>query len=147
MQVILTKDVEHLGAAGELVQVRPGYGRNYLIPRGLALIATRGNVAQLEHQRRTIEAEQAKLRANQEEQAKVLRDTTVSIARKVGQDEKLFGSVTAKDIVEALAAQNLALDRRLIRLPEPIKTVGAHEVEVRFSATISAALKVNVVGI
>lgn len=147
LQVILTKDVEHLGAAGELVKVRPGYGRNYLLPRGLALVATRGNVALLEHQRRAIAAEQAKLRAEQEEQAKVLRDTTVSIARKVGQDDKLFGSVTAKDIVEALAAQNLSLDRRLVRLPEPIKSAGAHEVEVRFSAATSATLKVNVVGI
>ncbi|MEE9386602.1 MAG: 50S ribosomal protein L9 [Nannocystaceae bacterium] len=147
LDVILTKNVEDLGDAGALVRVRPGYGRNYLIPRGLALVATRGNVAKLEHQKRAIAAEQAQLRQSQATQALALEKASVSIARKKGDGKKLFGSVTAKDIVEALAAQNVPLDRRLIRLREPIKTVGSHEVEVRFSAQTTVHLKVNVIGI
>jgi large subunit ribosomal protein L9 len=147
LEIILTKDVDNLGRAGEVVRVRPGYGRNYLLPRGLAVVATRGNVAQLEHQRRAIAREQARIRAEHEGQARRLEKASVSIPRQVGQDEKLFGAVTAKDIVEALAAQNIEIDRKLIRLAEPIKQVGTHEVAVRFSADLVVSLKVNVVGI
>lgn len=147
LEVILTKDVENLGRAGELVRVKPGYGRNYLLPRGLALVATRGNIAQLEHHKRSIAAEQAKIRADHEQKAKQLDAASVSIPRQVGQDGKLFGSVTSKDIVEALAAQNVEIDRKLIRLPEPLKEVGTHEVTVRFSADVVVPLKVNVIGL
>jgi large subunit ribosomal protein L9 len=147
LEVILTKDVDKLGRAGDLVRVRPGYGRNYLIPRGLALLATHGNIAQLEHHKRAIAREQARIRAEYEGKAKQLERASVSIARPVGQDDKLFGAVTAKDIVEALAAQAVDVDRKLIRLDEPIKTVGTHEVMVRFSAEVSVPLKVTVVGI
>ncbi len=147
MELILTKNVDNLGNAGDLVRVRPGYGRNYLMPRGLALLATKANRAQLEHHRRAIEAEQAKLRAEDEKRAGVLQGTTVSIPRKKGQDDKLFGSVTSKDIVEALAAQNIEIDRKLIRLGDPIKSIGTTDVEVRFSTGVVATLKVNVIGI
>jgi large subunit ribosomal protein L9 len=147
LSVILTKDVENVGRAGELVEVKPGYGRNYLIPRGLALIATRGNVAQMEHHRRAIAAEQERIKAEHAKIAKNLETTAVSIARKTGKDEKLFGSVTARDISEALAAQNIDLDRRLIRLDEPIRATGTFEVPVRFSADVEVKLKVNVVGV
>ncbi len=147
MEVILTQDVEHLGDAGEVVKVKPGYGRNYLIPRGFALLATRGNIAQLEHHKRRIAKEQAELRADREAAAKSIQGTTVSIARQVGEENKLFGSVASKDIAEALAAQNIDLDRKLIRLSEPLKEIGTHEVEVRFSSEIKATLKVNVVAI
>ncbi len=147
LSIILTKDVEHLGRAGEVVRVRPGYGRNFLLPRGLALVATRGNVAQLEHHRRAIARDQAKLRAEQEQAAKKLNDVTVSIARKVGQDGKLFGSVGTRDIAEALAAQNIDIDRKLVRLKDPIRQVGAFDVPIRFSADVEVALKVNVIGI
>ena len=147
MQVILTQDVEHLGDAGEVVSVKPGYGRNYLIPRGFALLATRGNIAQLEHHKRRIAKEQEALRSEREAMAKSIEGAAVSIARQVGEENKLFGSVASKDIVEALEAQNIKLDRKLIRLPEPLKEIGSHEVEVRFSADIKATLKVNVVAI
>ncbi len=147
MSIILTKDVDKLGRAGEIVKVRPGYGRNYLLPRGLALAATKGNVATLEHHRRQIEKEQERIRAEHAVIAEQLGKTSVSIARKSGQDEKLFGSVTARDIVEALEAQNIHLDRRLVQLDEPIKTTGTYEVPVRFSMDVQVNLKVNVVGI
>lgn len=147
MSVILTQDVDALGRAGDVVKVRPGYGRNYLLPRGLALLATRDNLAQQEHHRRAIAREQERIRADHRRIAEQLAQISVAIARKAGKDDKLFGSVTGRDIVEALAAQNVELDRRLIQLDEPIRAAGTYEVAVRFSADISVALKVNVVGI
>jgi large subunit ribosomal protein L9 len=147
MDVILTTDVENLGRAGDVVTVKAGYGRNYLLPKGLALVATKGNVAQLEHHKRAIAAEQARRREEQEKHAAALKGAEVSIPRKVGQDDKLFGSVTSKDIAEALAAQNIAVDRKLIQLAEPIKAVGAHKVNVRFSADVQVELSVTVIGL
>ncbi len=147
LKVILTQDIDRLGRAGEIVQVKPGYGRNYLLPRGLALTATRGNLAELEHQRRIIAKRQAALVAEQKKQATALEGVAVSIPRKKGKDGKLFGSVTTKDIAEALAAQNIELDRKLIQLSEPIKAAGTFQVNVRFSADISVEIKVNVIGI
>jgi large subunit ribosomal protein L9 len=147
LEIILRKDVEHLGSAGELVTVRPGYGRNYLIPRGLALAATRGNIAQLEHQKRIIAAEQARVRAEHAKMAEALKGVSVAIARKKGGDGKLFGSVSTKDIAEALAMQNINVDRKLIKLDDPFKAVGSYEVPVRFSADASVDIRVNVVGV
>ncbi|MCH9682148.1 MAG: 50S ribosomal protein L9 [Deltaproteobacteria bacterium] len=147
MQVILKQDVDNLGRAGEIVAVKPGYGRNFLIPRGMALLATRGNVAQHEHHRRAIEAEQSRIRADQRKVADGLANTSVSIARKAGKDNKLFGSVTSRDIVDALAMQNIEIDRRLVKLDEPLRETGTFEVFVRFSMDIQVPLKVNVVGI
>jgi large subunit ribosomal protein L9 len=129
------------------VRVKPGFGRNYLLPRKLALLATRSNIAQQEHYRRSIAREQERIRAQHQKMADALKETSVSIARKVGQDQKLFGSVSARDIVSALEAQNIQLDRKLIRLDEPIRATGIFEVPVRFSADIQVSLKVNVVGI
>ncbi len=147
MSIILTEDVDKLGRAGEIVNVKPGYGRNYLLPRGFALLATRGNVAQLEHHRRSIARDQEKIRAAHEQMAKSLEGTSVSIARKAGKDDKLFGSVGPRDIVEALAAQNIELDRKLVQLSEPLRSAGTFEVQVRFSADVSVVLKVNVIGL
>lgn len=149
MQLILTTDVDKLGRAGELVHVKPGYGRNYLLPRGLALAATKANIAQLEHHRRAIAVEQAKVRADHEAAAAKLAKAVVSIPRKVGKGEnaKMFGSVSSKDISEALHAQNIELDRKLIKLADPIKEVGEHEVTIRFSADVSVAIKVEVIGV
>lgn len=147
MQIILTKDVDNLGRAGELVRVRPGYGRNYLLPRGLALLATAANIRQLEHHRREIAAAQAKLRAAHEAQAAQLEEAVVSIPRKIGAEDKMFGSVSTKDIAEALAAQNVVIDRKLIKLSEPIRTVGEHDVEVRFSADVAVTIKVQIIGV
>jgi large subunit ribosomal protein L9 len=147
LEVILTKDVENLGRAGEVVRVKPGYGRNYLMPRGLALAATRGNIAQLEHNRREIARQQEKIRAEHQKLADKLKGTSVSIARKAGKDNKLFGSVGTRDIIEALAMQKIDLDRKLIKLDEPIKEVGETEVMIRFSHDVTVPLKVTVVGI
>ena len=147
LSVILTKDVDNVGAAGEIVSVKPGYGRNYLLPRGLALVATRGNVAQLEHHRRAIRREQEKVEAEYRKVAALLEKTAVSIARKAGKDDKLFGSVTSRDILEALQAQNIEIDRKLIQLPDPIKEAGTFEVVVRFNQAIQVPLKVNVIAL
>ena len=147
LELILRSDVPGLGRAGEVVKVRPGYGRNYLIPRGLALAATRGNMAQLEHQKRLIAAEQARVLAEHKAMAQKLKGVSVSIARKKGQDNKLFGSVSSKDIAEALAQQNIQLDRKLIKLDEPFKAIGTYEVPIKFSGDISESIRVNVVGV
>lgn len=147
MDVILTKDVEKLGTAGEIVKVKPGYGRNFLLPRGLALVATRGNIAEHEHHRRAIAREQERIRGEHKALADKLKGTSVSIARKVGKEDKLFGSVGVRDIVEALEIQKVSIDKRLVHLPEPIRSVGAYEVLVRFAPDIEAVIKVNVIGI
>jgi large subunit ribosomal protein L9 len=147
LSVILTQDMDNLGRAGEIVKVKPGYGRNFLLPRGLALLATRGNLAQLEHHQRAIARQQEQIVAEYKKKASALDATSVAIARKAGKDDKLFGSVTSKDIVDALSQQNIELDRKLIQLPEPIKTTGDHEVPVRFNPDIIVNLKVKVVGL
>lgn len=147
LELILRNDVPGLGRAGEVVKVRPGYGRNYLIPRGLALAATRGNIAQLAHQKRLIAAEQARIQAEHKAMAAKLKGVSVSIARKKGGEGKLFGSVSTKDIADALASQNVTIDRKLIKLDEPFKTIGTYEVTVRFSGDISETIRVNVVGV
>ena len=145
MKVILREDVPNVGRSGELVNVKPGFGRNYLLPRKLAVLANEANVKQLEHDRAVISARQAKLRGNAEEQAKRINAVSVTIGRKVGEQDKLFGSVTALDIAEALAAKGQKVDRRHIHLPEPIKTVGSHEVEIRLHRDVAAKIKVDVV--
>ena len=145
MKVILREDVPNLGRSGELVHVKPGYGRNYLLPRKLAVLANEANVRQLEHDRAVISARQAKLRGNAEEQAKRIHAVSITIARKVGEQEKLFGSVTGLDIAEALAAKGQKVDRRQIHLPEPIKTTGRHEVEIRLHRNVIATIQVDVV--
>src|SRR5512137_1164951 len=128
MKLILREDVENLGKGGDLVDVKPGYGRNFLRPRGLAVLANPKNVRELEHQKAVASAKAAKLKASAEAVAKRLAETPVTLKRKVGEQDKLFGSVTALDIAEALAARGLQLDRRAIDLADPIKTVGDFEV-------------------
>jgi large subunit ribosomal protein L9 len=144
MKLILREDVENLGKGGELVDVKPGYGRNFLLPRGLAVLANPKNVRELDHQKKIAEAKAAKLKASAEAVAKRLSDTAVVLKRKVGEQEKLYGSVTALDIVEALAARGLQLDRRTIDLAEPIKTVGDFEVPVKLHREVVGKAKVKV---
>ncbi|MFT3708500.1 MAG: 50S ribosomal protein L9 [Archangium sp.] len=146
MKVILREDVYNLGKSGELVSVKEGYARNYLLPRNLAMLASTANVRQLEHEKKVIELRQQKLKGSAQEQAKKLEGVKVTIKRKVGEQDKLFGSVTALDIAEALAAAGHKLDRRLIHLPEPIKAIGAFEVEMRLHRDVTAKLNVNVEG-
>ena len=144
MKLILREDVENLGKGGELVEVRPGYGRNFLIPRGLAVLANARNVRELEHQKKVAEAKPAKLKGSAEAVAKRLAETPVTLTRKVGEQDKLYGSVTALDIAEALAARGLQIDRRSIDLGEPIKTVGDHEVPVKLHREVIGKAKVKV---
>lgn len=144
MKLILREDVDNLGKGGELVEVKAGYGRNFLLPRGLAVLANPKNVRELDHQKRVADAKAAKMRASAEAVAKRLSDTPITLKRKVGEQEKLYGSVTAIDLVEALAARGVQLDRRLIELAEPIKTLGDFEVPVKIHREVAARLKVKV---
>jgi large subunit ribosomal protein L9 len=144
MKLILREDVENLGKGGDLVDVKPGYGRNFLLPRGLAVVANTKNVRELDHQKTVASAKAAKLKASAEAIAKRLAETPVVLKRKAGEQDKLFGSVTAIDIAEALAARGLQLDRRAIDLAEPIKTVGDFEVPVKLHHDVVGKAKVKV---
>lgn len=146
MQIILTQDVANLGKAGELVTVRPGYGRNYLVPRGLAVSATLHNKNQLEHERRAIEKRVIKERANATEIANRLNGMTLQFERRVGDDEKLFGSVSNRDIGDQLKRAGIEIDHRNIALDQPIKALGKYEVAVKLAAGVNASLKFWVVG-
>ncbi len=145
MKVILREDIYNLGKSGELVSVKPGFGRNYLLPRKLAVLASAANVRQLEHERTVIAAKQIKMKGVAQEAAKQLSAVKVTIARKVGDQNKLFGSVTALDVAEALASQGQKIDRRHIHLPEPIKAIGNFDVEIRMHRDVQATVKVEVV--
>ncbi len=145
MKVILREDVHGLGRSGELVEVREGYGRNFLLPRKVAVLANEKNLRQLEHDKRVIGARQAKLKAAAGDVASQLSKVEIKIARKVGEQEKLFGSVTALDIAEALIAKGMKVDRRQIVLAEPIKALGNFEVEVKLHHEVTGKLKVAVV--
>jgi large subunit ribosomal protein L9 len=145
MKLILREDVPALGKAGDVVDVRRGYGRNFLVPQGKAVMATRAKLRELEHERVVALTAQAKKTAQARGIADKLNAQNLTIARKVGETEKLFGSVTALDIAEALAAQGLAVDRHLIHLSEPIKSLGQFEVEVKLHGDVSAKVKVTVV--
>lgn len=150
MRIILREDVPNLGKSGELVNVKDGFGRNYLLPRKLAVIASEQNVRQLEHEKQVIANRQAKLKAGAQAAAGKISNVSVTIKRKVGEAQKegevakLYGSVTALDIAEALASAGHQIDRRTIHLPEPIKTLGTHEVEIRMHRDVTAKVKVEV---
>lgn len=144
IQVILTEDVPNLGRTGELVMVKAGYGRNYLIPQGLALRATPRNVARLEHERKVVETRALNMRKDAEAVAKKLGDVTVHLERQVGEGDKMFGSVTGRDIEEALKAKGLTVDHRKIVLAEPIRALGAHSVDIKLGRDVSAQIKVVV---
>ena len=145
MNVILKAEVPQLGEAGDLVKVSPGFGRNFLIPRGLAAVASEGSVKELEHQKRVAEAIRRKQRGAFEGLAKQLADTPVSIRREAGSDDKLFGSVTNRDIAEALAAEGIEIDRRLIKLDDNIKAVGLYNIPVRLHRDVKAEIRVYVI--
>lgn len=144
MKLILREDVEHLGKGGDLVDVKTGYGRNFLLPRGLAVAANPKNVKELEHQKSVASAKAAKLKASAQAVAKRLAETPVTLKRKVGEQNKLYGSVTTLDIAEALAARGLQLDRRSIDLSEPLKTLGEFEVPVKLHSEVVGKAKVKI---
>jgi large subunit ribosomal protein L9 len=145
IRVVLQQDVAHLGSSGDVVRVRPGYARNFLIPRGLAASATTANLARVDEIKRQAahfaEHELVAARAL----AKQLEDKSVKLQRAVGAENKMYGSVTAKDIEEAYAALGMEIDRKKLQLAEPIKELGLAEVPVRLHAEVSATLRVEVV--
>jgi large subunit ribosomal protein L9 len=144
INVVLTEDLANLGKTGELVRVRPGYARNFLVPRGLAIGATAANVARIEHEKKVAGIRSAKSKAEAEGLAQKLGSVKVTIERPVGEGDRLYGSVTSRDIEDALAAQGYAVDRRRIAI-DPIKTLGTHPVVVRLGTAISATIQVIVV--
>ena len=146
MQIILTQDVANLGKAGELVSVRPGYGRNYLVPRGLAVSATVRNKNRLDHEKSLIERKVAKERAGATELATRINGMTLQFERIVGEDEKLFGSVSNRDIADQLKRAGIEIDHRTIALDQTVKALGKYEVPVRLAAGVIASLKFWVVG-
>jgi large subunit ribosomal protein L9 len=145
MQIILKEDLDNLGKSGEVVNVKEGYGRNYLLPRGLAVVATADDVSRVAHEKRVIAARAAKLAKETQAEADRLGQVTVSIARAVGEEDKLFGSVTSRDIAEALAEQKVVIDTKKIHLDEPIKSLGLTEVQVKLGHGVNAKIKVWVV--
>lgn len=144
INVILQQDVANLGKTGELVRVRPGYARNYLLPNGLAASATTSNVNRLEHERRQAGARNAKAKAAAQEIATKIAATPITLARKAGDEGKLFGSVTTKEIEAALADKGVTVDRRKIQLADAIKATGTYELPVKLGFDVTATIKVEV---
>ena len=146
MRVILRSDVKGVGNKGDVIDVTNGYGRNFLLPRGLAFLATPGAEAQAEGMRRSRDVKDAAERAAAEEVAKTLVSSPVTIPARVGADEKLFGSVTTADIAEAVVAQTgVEIDRKQLHLDEPIRTVGTHLVPLKLHANVEFPVTVEVV--
>ena len=145
IEVILREDLKSLGKAGELVRVRPGYARNFLLPKGLAYEASEGNKKRIaaETKARTTRLEAGKVEA--QAFAARLAAASVTLTGKAGEEGKLFGSVTAQDVADALARQNIQVDRRRIELEHPIKTLGSHAVVVRLHPEVHAEVRVQVV--
>ena len=145
-QVLLREDIDNLGARGEIVRVKAGYARNYLLPRNLAVEATTSNVKQIEGERAALMKREAKERTSAEGQADQLRKLTLKFERKVGEAGVLYGSVTSMDIAHALEEQGYQIDRRKISLREPLKRFGNYTVPVRLHREVTVDLPVSVVG-
>ncbi|OGP81494.1 MAG: 50S ribosomal protein L9 [Deltaproteobacteria bacterium RBG_13_65_10] len=145
MKVILTEEVDNLGKPGELVTVADGYGRNFLLPRSLAVVATDRNVKQLEHQKKVVADRQAKVVGEFQKVKRAIDHVSITITAQAGEEGKLFGSVTAMDLAEALAREGIAVDRKRILLEEPIKQIGETEVSVKLHPEVVAKFKVSVV--
>src|SRR5580765_6466918 len=145
MEVILREHVDHLGKRGELVKVADGYARNYLLPRKLALLATEGNKNVIEREKVKFDAKEAEEQGVAQAIADRLANVEIDIARKTGETDALFGSVTNADIAEALSAKGFDVDRRKIQLHEPIKKLGEYTVPVKLHRDVTVSLKVKVV--
>ncbi len=145
MEVILREHVDHLGRRGDLVKVADGYARNYLLPRKLALLATEGNKKQIERERVKFDMKELEDQKVAQAVAERMAGVEIEIARKVGETEALYGSVTSGDITDALATKGFELDRRKLQLPEPIKKLGEYTVPVKLHRDVTTNLKVRVV--
>ncbi len=145
MEVILKESIESLGNAGDIVRVKPGFARNFLIPKGKAIIADKKNIKALERQRSKILELAAKRKEEHEALRMKLEELTIEIPVRVGEEEKLYGSVTNQDIAKAIEEKGYEIDKKKIVLDEPIKALGAHEVKVKISPEVTATITVNVV--
>jgi large subunit ribosomal protein L9 len=145
IEVILREDVRTLGRAGEMVRVKPGYARNYLLPKGLAFEATEGNKKRIAAETRARTSRNEAERTEAQRVAATLAGVTLKLSGKAGEEGKLFGSVTSQDIADALERQGHVVDKRRIELEHPIKTVGEHAVSVRLHPEVNAEVRVSVV--
>jgi len=145
-QVLLREDIDNLGARGEIVRVKAGYARNYLLPRNLAVEATSNNLRQIEGERAALAKREAKDRSSAELQAEALRKLTLKFERRVGEAGVLYGSVTSMDIAHELKEQGFEIDRRRIVLREPIKRFGSYEVPIRLHREVTVQMPVSVLG-
>lgn len=144
VKVVLREDVNHVGTAGDLVRVRAGFARNFLLPRGMAALATAGSIRQVEEQKRQAIARAAKLKASATALATQLGGVSVVIKRQAGEGDKLYGSVTSKDIVEAIAAKGYEVDKKQVVLGDALKEIGEHSVAVRLGSGVEATVKVQI---
>jgi large subunit ribosomal protein L9 len=144
MQIILQEDVDKLGNRGDMIEVATGYARNFLLPRKLAIEATAGNIKALERIRGALAKRTATERATAEKQVELLNGVTLNFTRKTGENDQLFGSVTAGDVAEALAAQKFSVDKRQVQLADPIKVLGEYPVTIKVFRDVTAAVKVIV---
>jgi large subunit ribosomal protein L9 len=145
MEVILKEDIANLGKIGEVVRVRDGFARNYLLPRGLVLLANKKNIKLFEHQKKVVADQKQKIMRDAQAVGDQLNGVSLTIAMRSGEEGRLFGSVTNIQIEKALKVKGLNVDRRKIHLDEPIKTLGDYEVPIRLSADLTVPLKVSVV--
>jgi large subunit ribosomal protein L9 len=143
-KVLLQADVDNLGSGGEIVRVRPGFARNFLLPRGLAVPATAGNLARVEDLKKAAAGRKQAEMVEAQEVAKKLEGSSVKITRAAGEGDKMFGSVTSKDIGDAFEKIGVTIDRKRIQLPEPIKTLGTFEVPLKLHGSVTVTLKVEV---
>ena len=145
MEVILRDHVDNLGKRGDIVKVADGYARNYLLPRKLALPATEGNKKHVERERKIVESREAEEKGQAEAIASRLNAIEITIARRTGETDQLYGSVTSSDIADFLKAKGFEIDRRKLILPEPIKSIGEHDVPLKLHREVTVPLKVKVV--
>lgn len=145
MEVILLEDVPVLGKMGEIIKVADGYGRNYLIPKGLAKVATSKNVKALEHDKRLIEHKRNRVKKQAQKLAEKIESLSITIPQAVGEQDKLYGSVTSMDIERYLKQEGIEIERKHIELEEPIKSLGIYNINVKVHPEVSAKLKVWVI--
>jgi len=145
MEIILTENVDGLGNIGELVNVKPGYGRNYLVPQGMAVIANSRNIKEFEHQKRQAERKFQRVVQAAEVLKTKIEGTRIEIAHKAGEEGKLYGAVTGMEIEAQLAAKGIELERKKIQLAEPIKQLGDYDIVAKLDAGVTANIKVTVV--
>jgi large subunit ribosomal protein L9 len=145
VEVILKEDIANVGKIGEIVRVRDGYARNYLLPRGLVLIANKKNLKTFEHQKKMVADQKQKIMRHAQAVGDQLAGVSLTIAMRTGEEGRLFGSVTNIQIEKALKSRGLNVDRRKIQLNEPIKTLGEYEIPIRLAADVTVPLKLSVV--